>query len=287
MTQRSRNAKPLESTLAGVLRNAPNVTHHKATATPDPDAPTPRSSPDARVEPSDGGPDCDYCLNRRYVLDAQGNPKPCPRCGMAQQWRIGSLDAFSSRLGIAEQQTFLNYTTQFHGIEDPLLRDFLETVEEFAYHPQDRWLVIWGERGNGKSHMCAAVANHLINTGTPALFVTVPDLLSALKQALDNQANTEQESYSGRMKLFKKAPVLILDDLGAESGSSWSDGVVFEILDYRYRGRLPTMIVTNCPLEEFDPRIASRLQDTALCTVYRHRAPDFRKRPIEERKAAR
>ncbi len=115
----------------------------------------------------------------------------------------------------------------------------------------------------------------------------MPDLLASLKLAMDLQANTEQESYSGRMQLFKTAPVLILDDLGAETGSNWSDGVMFEILDYRYRNRLPTMIVTNCALDEFDPRIASRMQDTSLCTLVENAAPDFRKRPIEERKAAR
>lgn len=242
-----------------------------------------RSDPDAWVEPADGGPDCGYCQNRRYVLDGQGNLKPCPHCSVAQAWKIKALDGFSSRAGAALKQTFFNFQTRFNGIEDDILLDCLKTAEEFAENPDGRWLILWGERGNGKSHLCGAVANDLIATGTPALFISMPDLLASLKEAMDLQSNTEQESYSGRMKLFKTAPVLILDDLGAETGSSWSDGVIFEILDYRYRNRLPTMIVTNVPLDEFDPRIASRMQDAALSTVIRNQAPDYRKRPLSER----
>jgi DNA replication protein DnaC len=231
----------------------------------------------------DGGPDCAYCNNRRYVLDASGALKPCPQCGVAQNWKVHAVDAFSSRAGAALKQTFFNFKTTFNGKEDDLLRDCLEAAEEFANQPDHHWLVLWGERGNGKSHLCAAVANHLIASGVAALSITMPDLLAALRQAMELQANTDQESYSGRMRTFKTAPVLILDDLGAEGRSDWSDGVLFEILDHRYRNRLPTMIVTNCALDAFDPRIASRMQDTMLSTVIENHALDFRKRPVQER----
>lgn len=246
----------------------------------------PLSSPNAHIAPTDGGPDCDYCDNRRYVLDAQGNLKPCPKCGVAQNWKIRALDVYSSRNGAALSQTFFNFKTIFNGEEDKLLHACLIAAEDFAYQPDHKWLIMWGRRGNGKTHLCAAVANHLVNAGIAALFMTMPDLLASLRQAMDLQANTEQESYSGRMNTFKNAPVLILDDLGAEGNSDWSDAVLFEILDYRYRNRLPTMMVTNCALDAFDPRIASRMQDTALSTVIENYAPDFRKRPLDERERA-
>jgi DNA replication protein DnaC len=264
------------------LRNAPSAARLQASAATPPAAES-RSSPDAPITPVDGGPNCDYCNNRRFVLDGEGQLKPCPQCGVAQKWKIKAVDAFSSRTGSAVKQTFFNYKTMFEGKVDETLVDCLESAEEFASHPDGRWLVMLGERGNGKSHLCAAVANHLIAAGTAALFITMPDLLAALRQAMDLQANTEQESYTGRMQTFKTAPVLILDDLGAEGKSDWSDSVLFEILDYRYRNRLSTMIVTNCRLDAFDPRVASRMQDTAFSTVVENSASDFRKRPLSDR----
>lgn len=238
---------------------------------------------DKPIPPRDGGEPCDYCKNLRYVIGANGEMTPCPRCGAPKQWKVDALKAYSSLSGAAMGQTLFNFKTAFKGAKDDGLVNCLQAAEDFAEHPDGRWLVMWGERGSGKSHLCAAVANHLIGAGTPALFITAPDLLAALKEAMDLQTNTEQESYSGRLKMMKNAPALILDDLGAESGSAWSDGVIFEVIDFRYRNRLPTMIATNVPLEEFDPRVASRMQDAAFVTVVENAAPDFRRRPVGER----
>jgi len=244
-----------------------------------------RSDPDAPVEPRDGGADCPTCGNKRFVLDAAGSLKPCPDCNVAQRWKVQALAAFASRSKLTQQQTFLNFRTSFNGQEHPTLARCLRAAEQFAMRPEEgRWLVIYGERGSGKSHLCAAVDNHLSQAGVPCLFITAPDLLAALRQAIELQSNTEQESFTSRMNIFKTATVLILDDLGAEQSSPWSESVLFEILDYRYRNRLATMIVTNVPPDEFDPRIASRMQDTALCTVIENAAPDYRRRPLSEKR---
>lgn len=246
-------------------------------------SPISRSDPSASIEPRDGGPNCAHCGNKRFVLDDRGELKPCEHCNTAQQWKVDSVRAYSSRAGVAGRQTFMNFRTTLGGKHSDTLQESLEEAEAFAMDPHGKWLVIWGERGSGKSHLCAAVDNHLMQSGVPSLFVTMPDLLASLRQAMDLQANTEQESYSGRMKAFKTAPVLILDDLGAETGSAWSDGVLFEILDYRYRNRLPTMIATNVNPDDFDPRIASRMQDAEFCTVIENAAPDYRRRAKDER----
>ena len=270
------SAQPLRSVLAARLkpsnRQTPDVEHVS------------RSDPDAPVEPRDGEVNCPTCGNKRFILDAAGGLKPCPDCNVAQRWKVQALAAFASRSKLTQQQTFLNFRTTFNGQENPVLVQCLRAAERFAAQPEGRWLVIWGERGSGKSHLCAAVDNHLTQAGIPSLFITVPDLLAALRQAIDLQSNTEQESFTGRMNIFKTATVLILDDLGAEQSSPWSESVLFEILDYRYRNRLATMIATNVHPDEFDPRIASRMQDTALCTVIENAALDYRRRPLSEKR---
>lgn len=247
--------------------------------------------PDAAVDARDSEPNCTRCGNKRFILQEvwkdgrllETRQVPCPVCGVAQQWLVDSVKAYSSRSSQSQQQTFDNFKTSFKGEDDEFLAECYQDARDFAAHPDNRWLVLWGERGSGKSHLCAAVDNDLNNTGRPSLFITMPDLIASLRQAMDLQSNTEQESYSGRMNAFKTAPVLILDDLGAETGSAWSDGVLFEILDYRYRNRLPTMIATNVNPDNFDPRIASRMQDTSLSVIIENASPDFRRRPLEEK----
>ncbi len=100
----------------------------------------------------------------------KANPKPCPQCSVAQMWKVGAIDSYSSRVGVALKQTFLNFKTAFNGVEDERLVDCLQATEDFANHPEDRWLILWGDRGNGKSHLCAAVANHLINAARPCAY---------------------------------------------------------------------------------------------------------------------
>lgn len=274
----TRIGKPLESALANKLKSA---SAKKPASEPAQDALSVIA--DKPIPPRDGAEPCAYCKNLRYVIGANGEMTPCPKCGAPRQWKVDALKAYSSLSGVATNQTLFNFKTAFKGAKDDGLVNCLQAAEDFAEHPDQRWLVMWGERGSGKSHLCAAVANHLIGAGTPALFITAPDLLAALKEAMDLQTNTEQESYSGRLKMVKIAPVLILDDLGAESASAWSDGVIFEVIDYRYRQRLPTMIATNVSLDEFDPRVASRMQDAAFVTVVENAAPDFRRRAVGER----
>jgi DNA replication protein DnaC len=243
-----------------------------------------RADPDSAVEPRDGGPNCAVCGNKRYIVDAHGQLKPCEHCNVAQEWKVNSVRAFSSRAGNAARQTFLNYKIAFQGVENPILMECRDEAEAFANDPHERWLVIWGERGSGKSHLCAAVDNHLMHMNVPSLFITMPDLLASLREAIELQSNTETEGYTSRMSLFKTTPVLILDDLGAETSSPWSDGVLFELLDYRYRNRLATMICTNLNPDDFDYRIGSRMQDTELSKVIKNSAPDYRKRPVEEKR---
>jgi DNA replication protein DnaC len=272
------SAKPLRSVLASVSRTGNRRSADMRTA------PDSRSSPDAAVDARDGGPSCNTCGNKRFVVDARGDLKPCPDCDVARKWKVRAVSAFASRSDITRGQTFLNFKTRFGSEEDASLCEALEAAEDFAMNPDGRWLVIWGERGAGKSHLCAAVDNHLYESRTPSLFISMPDLLASLRKAMELEKNTETESYSGRMNLFKTAPVLILDDLGAETTSAWSDGILFEVLDYRYRNRLPTMISTNINPDDFDPRISSRMQDTAMSTVIENAALDYRRRPMSDRK---
>jgi DNA replication protein DnaC len=73
-----------------------------------------------------------------------------------------------------------------------------------------------------------------------------------------------------------KAPVLMLDDLGAERLTPFAEEQLFLPLDHRHRLELPTMVITNLALEDLPPRIGSRLADRKLCRVVLNPAADYR-----------
>lgn len=153
------------------------------------------------------------------------------------------------------------------------LRRALENAREFAENPAG-WLVFQSIAfGNGKTHLAAAIANELANRGQTVLFVVVPDLLDHLRAAFNPATNAR---YDKRFDEVKMAPVLVLDDLGTESATAWAREKLYQIFNYRYNARLPTIITTATPIDEIDPRLAARMLDGGRCTFFVLEVPSYR-----------
>lgn len=227
-----------------------------------------------RQEPQDGEPECNYCNSMRYVVDLKGELKPCPLCRVVDKWRGEKLAKYSSASGKARTQTFKNFKTT-----TPALRTLRDLVRDFAQAPR-HWLFVHGRAGNGKTHLCAAAYNALAAAGREAYFVSMPDLLASLKALFDESNRKEEhDTYQRRLQMYQRAEVLIVDDLGAERQTDWTDGVLFELLDYRYRNQLATLLSSNLDPHDtarFDARLISRWHDSAFSTVIKNTAPDYR-----------
>ena len=153
------------------------------------------------------------------------------------------------------------------------LRRAFETAREFAESPQD-WLVFNSAGfGNGKTHLAAAIANHVANMGEPVLFVVVPDLLDHLRATFNPNSATRLDK---RFDEVKTAALLVLDDLGTESATAWAREKLYQLFNYRYSARLPTVITTATPIDELDPKLATRMLDGSRCTFFVLEAPSYR-----------
>ena len=109
-----------------------------------------------------------------------------------------------------------------------------------------------------------------------ALFVVVPDLLDHLRATFDPKSNITLDK---RFDEVKTAPLLVLDDLGTESATSWAKEKLYQLINYRYNAKLPTVITTSMTIEELDGRIRSRLLDQSRCTYFVIEAPSYRGKP--------
>lgn len=142
----------------------------------------------------------------------------------------------------------------------------------FAQSPQG-WLVFQGVNGCGKTHLAAAIANYQLQAGKPVSFVVVPDFLDHLRSAFSPESKI---SYDELFERTKRAPLLILDDFGEQSTTSWAEEKLYQLINYRYNARLPTVITTCFSLDEIESRISSRLIDPRLSLVFNIIAPDYR-----------
>lgn len=125
-------------------------------------------------------------------------------------------------------------------------KDFLRTIDETGQLP-NRGLYIYGSFGIGKSFILGALTNELAKRRIKTVAVYVPEFLREMKQSIQDQTLNEKIDF------VKRAPVLILDDFGAESMSAWTrDEVLGTILQHRMAEQLPTFFTSNFSYSELE-----------------------------------
>ena len=197
---------------------------------------------------------------------------------LAPDYRASGQDSSQSELsslGLHSDKTLSSFVVDrddLSAAERENLRRIYQMAQEFAENPRD-WLVLTGTYGCGKTHLAAAIANHQIGKRQTALFVVVPDLLDHLRATFSPQSTL---SYDKLFEQVRRAPLLILDDLGTESATKWAREKLYQLFNYRYNARLPTVITTSQRFEDIDPRLKSRMLDPARCQIWEILAPSYR-----------
>ncbi len=195
---------------------------------------------------------------------------------IVDDWEADALQRLGGvGVGRLAEMTFDSFDQRGMSVDEyqlDTLRRVLRRARAFAEDPSG-WLVLQGLPGTGKTHLAAAIANERAAAAHPAYFVTAPDLLDHLRAAY---APDSKASYDKVFEAIRTTPLLVLDDLGAQSGTPWAQEKLFQLLNYRYNAMLPTVITTNLVLEDQDPRIRSRMLDPRLSDVQTLEVPPYR-----------
>ena len=142
---------------------------------------------------------------------------------------------------------------------------------EFAKSPEG-WLVFRGDNGCGKTHLAAAIVNYRYKVKQPALFIVIADFLDHLRSTFSPDSEV---SYDQLFESVKNAPLLILDDFGKQSSTSWAQEKLFQVINYRYNAKLPTVITTNLEEDEMDDSFLARFADPTVSTPFHITAPSY------------
>ncbi len=136
-----------------------------------------------------------------------------------------------------------------------------DAARKFADEPNG-WLVFEGKTGSGKTHLAAAIVNAVVDRGAPAKFTSALDLPDLIRDQ-----RFDDEEVVGTFDALLDAPLLVIDDLGAQQSAKWFDAKLDQLLTHRFNGRLPTVIVLARPLSEMPDRVSLRLDDAELSRI--------------------
>ena len=127
------------------------------------------------------------------------------------------------------------------------LTTFIKKIEN---NEKSKGLFLTGNFGCGKTYVVAACFNELAKKGKKVASLYYPEFLRSLKERFS-------DDYREIFDKVKKCDLLLIDDIGAESVTSWNrDEVLGTILQYRMQEALPTFFTSNLSIKELEVHLA-------------------------------
>jgi DNA replication protein DnaC len=200
----------------------------------------------------------------------------------AREW-MRMLDEIGQRYRHASLKSY-----QFHGTPDEQRRqtEAVEAIRDYGRNLEDRVsecsnVILFGPAGTGKDHLMAALMCHaIIAHGLKVGWVNGLKLFANFRDSFDSDT-TEKEL----LQQYTRPDVLAISDPLPPSGAltDFQMGVMFRVIDDRYRQCRPTWITINVAdgLEassRMGEQVVDRLRDGALSVFCNW--PSWRRREV-------
>jgi len=132
---------------------------------------------------------------------------------------------------------------------EDLFRLGMDFVLNYKQSEFKKGLFLYGSMGSGKTFALCAIANELAKRGISCAVVYFPELIAGIKASFNGETNNNDLT----VEKLRNVPVLMLDDLGSESVTSWMrDEVLGRILNHRMMHELPTFFTSNFNFEQLE-----------------------------------
>jgi DNA replication protein DnaC len=134
-----------------------------------------------------------------------------------------------------------------------------ESLCEWSAAPGQRNLIVYGAVGTGKTHAVVAAVRAAHMRGCDVRFLPSVELLDLLRPPNDPALLYE----------LAEVDVLVVDDLGAQRDTEWTDERLYALINRRWLETLPTVVTTNLDSKDemaaaFGERVFSRLRHGAV-----------------------
>ena len=113
-------------------------------------------------------------------------------------------------------------------------------------------IYLFGDKGTGKTHLTACMANELLKKCIPVLLTNLFEISKSIKSTFSKSSTSTERAVFERLK---GVDFLFFDDIGTEiftknSDDTWMQTVLFDIINERYNQGKPTVFSSNYSLNE-------------------------------------
>lgn len=213
-------------------------------------------------------------LKREQPIGHQRSTEPMPSDD-TEETTEQKLESLRRALGVAS----LDYTFEHFDIVPGTVKAF-EAFKAMAAPGHKAMLLCYGGVGNGKSYLCEALSIALYKQNIRCPVSVWPDVIRLFQKGM-HRPDPGHPPYDYLFDQFRSREMLIIDDVGMGATSkpeSWAWGELEEIINYRYRERLFTVMATDKDLDELPERVESRFSDPLCGVIVQNKGKDYRKR---------
>jgi DNA replication protein DnaC len=120
-------------------------------------------------------------------------------------------------------------------------------------------LVLTGGPGTGKTHLACAIASTVIREHLAGVwFGTVTQLLRHVKDTYRKDSDRSEQDAINDLIV---PDLLIVDEVGVQTGSDHEKMLMFEVLNERYQQLRPTILISNLSGADLEGYIGQRVMD--------------------------
>lgn len=197
--------------------------------------------PDCRDTGYQGRTVC-HCL-KQALTDAAFS-----RFDLSPRARLENFDTFELKYYADAKPAHGPSPRRYMAAMKKLMADYCANFE--AQH--DNYL-FYGAPGLGKTFLSNCVANALIEAGKNVIYITAEHLIDLVREAVrEGDSHALSDSLSD-------CDLLIIDDLGAEYQTAFSDDQLFQIINDRILGNGRMLISSNLSPKQIQTRYNTRL----------------------------
>ena len=163
---------------------------------------------------------------------------------------------------LPSKTTFDDYLTSHL---DPKLQKQVIELKSLSFIEQKENLILIGNPGVGKTFLATVLGMEACLTGKSVLFISIPNLVIELKEAM----SANQLTYYKRR--FSKYDLVILDELGYVSFDQVGSEILFNLLSNRNNSG-SMIITTNLGFERWEETFKDPMLTAAIVDRLAHRA---------------